>query len=74
MTKSQFLGLRKQGFTLKFVNYGEDIKAKVNSTFADATYKKGGFVNYGKIIKVKTVNFGEDVKLSESAFPDFNAE
>lgn len=73
MTKSQFLGLRKQGFTLEFVNYGEDIKAKVVNSFADATFKKSSFGIPSKTVKVKLVNSFEDVRLSESSFADFNA-
>ena len=40
MTKEQFLGLRKQGFTIEFVNYGEDITASITPSFGDATFKK----------------------------------
>ena len=73
MTKSQFLCYRKQGYTIEFVNYGEDIKAKIGS-FGDATFKKGGRPYASKKIKVKMVSFGEDVKLSEtSSFADFEA-
>ena len=75
MTKSQFLCLRKQGYTIQFVNYGEEIKAKVGGFSSDATFKKGGSSYTSKKIKVKQVNYGEDVKLSEtSSFTaDFSA-
>ena len=75
MTKAQFLGLRRQGFTLEFVNYGEDIKVRISSGYGDATYKKGGFAYGPKKIKVRAVNCGEDVRLSESRYgvADFEA-
>lgn len=71
MTKSQFLGLRRQGFTLQFVSYGEDIKAKIGG-FADAKFKINKYASTSKVIKVKKVDFGEDVRLAEaSSFADF---
>lgn len=75
MTKAQFLGLRKQGFTIQFVSYGEDIKAKIGGSFGDATFRKGGRSYAGKKIRVKEVNCGEDVRLGEtnSLFADFEA-
>lgn len=62
MDKGQFLGLRKQGYALKFVSYGEDIKAKMSSR-GDATYCSDKSYS-GKVIKVKLVDYGEAVKLS----------
>lgn len=67
MTKSQFLCYRRQGYTIEFVRYGEDIKAKIGGYSSDATFKKGGQSYSSKKIKVKMVDYGEDVKLSETA-------
>ena len=67
MTKTQFLCCRKQGYTIEFVNYGEDIKAKIGGYSSDATFKKGGHSYASKKIKVKMVDYGEDVKLSETS-------
>lgn len=65
MNKSEFLGLRKRGCGLRFVSYGEDIKAKLSSC-GDATYCSDKTYS-GKVIKVKLVDYGESVKLSTAA-------
>lgn len=70
MTKQQFLGLRKQGYSLKFVTYGEDIKAKMAS-YGDATYCSDKSYS-SKVIKVKLVDYCEDVKLSTG--PSYSAD
>ena len=74
MTKAQFVGLKGRGFTLKFVTSGEDIKAKV-AAYGDASFYRKSYVSgYGKVIKVKLVQYGEDVKLQEkSGYGDFVA-
>lgn len=75
MTKSQFLCLKKAGYTIEFVNYCEDIKASICKYGGDATFKKGGKSYASKKIKVRPVSYGEDVKLSEttSYSADFEA-
>lgn len=75
MTKDQFCGLKGRGFTLQFVSYGEDIKAKVGS-FGDASfYRKSYASGCGKVIKVKLVDYGEAVRLKEqNGYGDFVAK
>lgn len=74
MTKSEFLCLRKRGYKLVFVNYGEDIKVRVCNS-GDATFKESRDSYSARRIKVRKVDYGEDVRLcrTSSYSADFDA-
>ena len=67
MDKSKFMSLRKQGYGIRIVSYGEDVKAKIVPSYsADATFC--GDKSYsGKVVKVKLVDYGETVKLAQGS-------
>lgn len=78
MTKEQFRALRKKGYTIEFVDRGEDITASVipPPAIGDAVIMIGPASCIGKKIKVRYMPFGGTVTLTPSPSPflyDFTA-